>query len=1143
MAVDKKKLFEELLKKKGIHTPQGPLLKRYDQTGPFKLSFAQRRICFLQQFDPQSAAYNDPTALRLKGTLDFNALEQTFNEIIRRHHILQMVFPEEKGQPVLNYHPQHQEGQPVKIAITRVHLDDISGNEPQPTSLEERLRQFINSFCAQPFDLKRDLLVRVSLLTISDHDYVLVVNMHHIILDGWSKGIMLQELMDLYQAFSSGNQSPLPELPLQYHDYVTWLHEWMQGKIFENQLAYWEKELKGAAPVLELPIDHPRPSMASGKGSWEPFRFAPATLQALNTLAREENVTLFMLLLSIYMTLLFRYSSQEDILVGTPVAGRQRVELENLIGLFVNTVVIRSRLTGDTPFNELLARVRQTALQAFSHQDMPFEKLVEELNPQRSLSVLPIFQVMFQLQNAPMPPARISGLTITPIQVDTGFSQVDLSLTVWEEEQGLNGSMEYNSDLFERSTIQRMVCHFQALVESVLVDHRRTLSSLPMLTDKEQYQVIVEWNQTAALYPREQSIHELFSRCAGLYPHHDAVVFGHQRLGYKELDEASNRLARVLFQVGVRPETLVAICLENSLELITGVMAILKAGGAYIPMDPAYPDKRLNSMVKDSSPAVLVTRSAFKPRFPRYPGVIICVDQPRETIFPSAGEEEWENRPKNQPGHAACVIYTSGSSGEPKGIVIEHGNIVNLVTSFIESYHPGPGDRVLPLTSIASASFVGEILPILTAGGAIVLADKVHFLDMKILMELLEQLKITILSTVPSMIARLNASAWKPAGLRLLLSGGEALSAGDIDHIKKTVTVVNGYGLTETTICSTYTIVNRQEEFTGPGIVITVGKPIINTQLYILDQWKNPVPVGVPGEIYIGGAGVSRGYLNNPGLTQERFTRERQFKFIQPSFQQDSASQTGRLYRTGDLGSWLADGNIKFLGRIDTQVQIHGFRIELAEIEKHLGLHPDIQDVFVIDREFSPGDRRLVGYMVIEKGRTLGTSQLREWLASRVPEYMIPAVFQEIDTMPLTMNGKVDIAALPIPSGERPGLEVDFKAPQSEAEKKIAAVWQEYLKLDRVGINDNFFDLGGHSLLLTQVHSRLSEIFTTGLTIVDLFRYPTIYLLAKSLTREDNSANQETLKKLQERASKQRQAINRGFFNKSGRRSSSHHGL
>jgi amino acid adenylation domain-containing protein len=1139
------RLFEKLLKEKGIQVPRAVLLRRGNEKGPFKLSFSQQRIWFLQRFDPASAAYNEPAALRIRGPLQIPVLERTLNEIIRRHQVLRMTFPVRQAEPIQKPH----QNETVTLAI--ISLPGWSGYEPGKPATSQ-INEFVNCQAGQTFDITGEMLFRAALLKIGEDDHVLVVTSHHILMDGWSKGLMLKELIILYEAFIQDKPSPFSDPPIQYTDYVEWHHDWIQGNVFDSQLCYWKEKLKGAPALLELPSDHMRPNVPTGKGSLEPFSFSPAQFQALNDLAREENITLFMLLLAAYNILLYRCSSREDILVGSPVAGRGRVELESLIGMFVNTLVLRTDLSGEPDVKELLRRVRTTALDAYAHQDMPFEKLVEALNPRRNLSVTPLFQVMFQLQNAPMPPARIHGLTITPIQVDTGFSQVDLSLTVWEEQGILKGTYEYNTDLWEASSIKRMIGHFQVLLDGILYDEEQKISRLSMLTEVEKQQLLQEWNNTDCDYPRGSCICELFTSCVRENPDQDAVIFNDRGMTYAWLDQKANRLGRVLQRLGVGPEIPGAICMENSLELIVGIIGILKAGGAYIPMDPTYPHQRLKSILKDAQPRVLITNNSQLNRFEGYKGKIICLEDEND-IF--AGENAGSlDGPGSitdcpggcQPHHAACVIYTSGSTGEPKGILIDNRNIVNLVYSFIESYNPGPGDRILPLTSIASASFVGEILPMLISGGGIVLADKVHFLDMKKLDRVLADFEITILSTVPSMIARLNRVELQPGKLRLLLSGGETLSAGDIDHLAASVKIVNGYGLTEATICSTYNIVNKQRLDFARRPVISVGRPIINTRLYILDRYENLVPISVHGEIHIAGHGLARGYLNNPELTAQKFIN---YKLQHTNYDIQDYKENKKLlqgvqgggfleknppgrrrqkiYKTGDLGRWHPDGNVEFLGRMDTQVQVHGYRIELSEIEMHLGLHPEIRDAVVIHREVTPGDRRLVAYFITGNSVQVTGSQLRDWLKTRVPDYMIPTLFEKVDTIPLNVNGKIDINALPVPKGNRPGLDVVFKEPQTEIERGIACIWQELLHVDKVGVHDNFFELGGHSLLLMQVHSRIIETYREELSIVDMFRYPTIHLLAKFLG--EGETQPLSYAKIEQRAGKQRQAYRHHF--------------
>ncbi len=1112
---DKQARFKELLKKKGIIVPggRGPVLEKSAQPGPFPLSFAQRRIWFLQQFDRESGAYNDPTALRLRGPLDTGLLERTLNEIIRRHQVLRMVFPAREGQPEMAPHPEDR----ISITVTGPSKDAVTiPGDTSPGDAggvdETDVVAFVNSFSRLPFDLSRELPIRAAVLKAGPEDYVLVVNIHHIVMDGWSKGIMLRELMSLYEAFSEERPPSLPEPPVQYSDYVRWQHEWARGQGMQSQLDYWKERLTGAPPLLELPTDHPRPGIPAGGGSIEPFSLSRRLRTGVERLAKEQDVTPFMVLLAVYSLLLNRCSGREDIIVGSPIAGRGRLELEGLIGLFVNTLVMRTGLSGEPGFSGLLKRVKQTALGAFDNQDIPFEKLVEVLNPQRDLNITPIFQVMFQLQNAPMPPARIAGLSIAPLQIDTGFAQVDLSLTMWEEEGSMKGTFEYSTDLFEAPTIRRMARHFLTLLEAAAEAPHEPASRLDMLTGEERRRILVEWNDTQCDVPEELNIYQLLEGCAEKYPGEEAVVFESQRLTYRQLEQRAAAVAGFLKQEGIGPGMLVAICMENSLQLITGITGILKAGAGYIPLDPEYPDQRLRRIIRDASPSLLFTNRENLHRFSGCETVLHSLEEEGELFSNGTGASGGAGGPGCKPGDVGCVIYTSGSSGDPRGIMLENRGIVNLISSFIQSYRPGPGDRVLPLTSIASASFVGEILPVLSSGGGIVLAHKAHFLDMKTLTAFLDRQAITILSTVPSMLARLNAVDWKPGKLRLLLSGGEALSAGDIDRLTGNAVVVNGYGLSEATICSTYINIDEKAPGFDSNPVISVGRPIINTQVHIRDAYGNLQPVGVPGEMYIAGHGLARGYLNDPEKTMERFiTLDGQ-----------------RVLKTGDLGSWFPDGTIKFLGRIDSQVQLHGHRIELSEIETWLGLHPAVAETALLAREIAPGDKRLVAYLVPREGQETGAGSLREWLSSRVPDYMIPAFFESVPSIPLTVNGKVDAAALPMPSGARPDLDTRFKAPRTEIEQTIASIWLEYLHLEEVGIHDNFFDLGGHSLLLTQLLSRLNETYRKDLTIMDMFRYPTVYLLAGYISRGDETgAREQEFQKIQERAGKLREARKR----------------
>jgi amino acid adenylation domain-containing protein len=1090
--VDKQKRFQELLKQRGIGVKQesSPAPRR-DDSGPFPLSGGQRRIWFMHQLDGTGGGYNDPTALCINGTLDRELLRCTFEVIGRRHDVLRVKFEVKDGEP-----RQSVEGD-FFVPMETTVLEPRPGGDSQ-----EQVQEFVNRESARRFDISSEPLIRLSLLELSKVEFVLVVNIHHIVLDGWSKGVMLREMLTIYEALARGAEPSLDPPGAQYRDYVHWHLDFLKTPAYRTQFEYWKQLLSGPLPVLDLPGDKSRPAVSSGKGSLVPFQLSPATLNALNALGRRCNATLFMVLLAVYNILLFRYSQQEDLLVGTPVAGRSRGQWEPLIGLFVNTLVMRNDLSGGPAFTALLDRVRDNALEAFSHQEVPFEKLVEELNPRRTVNITPIFQVMFQLQNAPMPPAKLPGLDIRPLQVDTGFAQVDLSLTMWEQE-GLRGTFEYSADLFLPGTIERMTGHFQQLIAAILENPNENVTKLRMLTEPEERRLLVEFNNTNQEFGQDALIHESFTACAAQYPENMAVSALGRKMTYNQLHCQSNKLACYFRQLGVGPETLLAVCLEDPVDLTVAILAILKAGGGYIPLDPQYPGDRLKLILKDAAAAYLVADRAGALRLGEVAPQCLCVEElDSELSALDAGNVDISV----PPDAVACVIYTSGSTGIPKGILMEHRSIVNLIESFRRSYTPGPNDRILPLTSIASASFVGELLPILCSGGGVVLAEKIHYLDIQRLKALVKQENITIFSTVPSMIARLNTEDWDTGHLRYLLSGGEALVPGDIDKLSGRLTIVNGYGLTETTICSTFEMVAGDS---GDPSQITVGTPLINSTVFVLDKWGQIQPIGVPGEIHIGGVGVSRGYLNKPDATHDGFVHR----------------LGQRLFKTGDRGVMMPDGRLKFLGRFDSQVQIHGFRIELGEIEGHLGMHPQVDDQVALALGFGEGDTRLVAYIQLKKGADIQAGDVRKWLLERLPEYMVPGIFQFVNAIPLNANGKVDVGKLPRPQLSRPTLEHEFIAPNTGIEANIAAVWKEFLKLDKVGIDDNFFDLGGHSLMLAQVHDRLNKRFEQEITVVDLFRYPTVRSLAKYIGENENQ--QLSINDLHDRAHKRRSFLSR----------------
>jgi amino acid adenylation domain-containing protein len=951
------------------------------------------------------------------------------------------------------------------------------------------------------------LFFRAVLLQISNEQHVLILTTHHIVSDAWSIGILTKEIWTLYDAHANGSPSRRKDVPIQYADYAAWQREWLQGDVLESQLSYWKEQLK-ELPILNLPTDHPRPAKQSFRGARQPITLSESLTAAVNELSRREGVTQFMTLLAAFSVLLYRYSGQEDVAVGSPIANRNRPEVEGLIGLFVNTLVLRTDLCGNPTFRQLISRVRDVCLRAYAHQDLPFEKLVEELRPDRDLSRNPLFQVMFVLQNTPRPLPNISGPEIERIHVLPATSPFDLSLYLRERDGKIIGFFEYNSDLFEPSTIERMIGHFETLLEGIVADPEQPISTLPLLTQAERHQVLVEWNDTVAEYPKDSCIHELFEAQAKRTPDTVAVQFEGKRLTYRELNSRANQLANFLRGLGVGPEKLVGVCVERSLEMVVGLLGILKAGGAYVPLDPAYPRERLEFMLKDAQVSVLLTQKTLvddrewiiqdgDPQFLR-PGSgqasildpqmkLVCLDTNWETIV---RESPQNIRSEVKPDNLAYVIYTSGSSGQPKGVAIEHRNTVALLYWAKNVFTNDELAGVLGSTSICFDLSVFELFVPLSWGGKVILAENALHLH-----SIAEKNEVTLVNTVPSVMAELLAMGDLPASIRTVNLAGEALRSDLVEQIYgggNVNKVYDLYGPSETTTYSTFTLRASNQP-------ATIGRPIANGRIYILDGSLEPVPVGVTGEIFIGGAGVARGYLNRSELTAEMF--------IADPFR---GGQGGRLYRTGDRGRYLPDGNIEFIGRIDNQVKLRGYRIELGEIEAVLTKHPTVKDCVVValsdlkdeTRKTESGigkpGKELVAYIVSDDDQ-LKISELRNFLKQKLPEYMIPSAFVVMEALPLMPNGKVDRNTLPPPDGARLSLTGEFVSPRTEIEELIAQTWREVLKIENVGIYDNFFELGGHSLLATQIVARLQEAFNKDIPLRVLFDAPTIAELAQEL--------------------------------------------
>ena len=1079
----KRALLELRLKEKCPESLVTPSIPRRSARDTAPLSFAQQRLWFLNQLEPESPAYNESNAFRLSGTLNRDAFKMALNQVVLRHEILRTTIVTVDGSPC------------QVIASNRdVDLPVIDLQAVPETDRDSEAQRLIVETIRKPFDLFRDLMLRVLLLQLTEKEHIFLVVKHHIASDRWSTGILWKELTALYEAFVSGEPSPLPELPIQYADYAVWQREWLQGEVLERQLSYWKKQLAGLG-ALQLPTDRPRPSVRSYQGKRQTIELSKQLSQELEVLSRQQGTTLFMTLLAAFQTLLYRYTGQEDIAVGCPIAGRTRQELEGLIGFFVNTLVVRVDFSGNPTFRGLLARVREVALEAYGHQDLPFEKLVEELQPERNLTHSPLFQVAFAYQNTPDHALEIPGVLVTPVEKIVETTKFDLHLSVNNADERIGATLYYATDLYDDVTIARLLSHFRVLLEGIVADPDRRVSELPILTEAEEHQLLVEWNDTKRDYPKDICIHQLFEEQVEKSPDAVAVVFENQQLTYRGLNARANRLAHYLQKQGVGAESLVGICVERSLEMVVGILGILKAGGTYVPLDPSYPKERLRFMLEDAQVAVLLTqqqlandliedsysRSSILDR----PIKVVCLDADWKVIA-----EEGEQNPVTgiTPEHLAYVIYTSGSTGTPKGVAIEHRNTVALLSWAKEVFTDSELSAVLASTSICFDLSAFELFVPLSCGGRVVLVENALQLY-----ETANANQVTLINTVPSVMTTLIRAGRLPDSVRVVNLAGEPLRPELVQELYQTATVekvYDLYGPTETTTYSTFTLRVTDRP-------ATIGRPICNTQVYILDSNLQPVPIGVPGEIHIGGGGVARGYLGRSELTKE--------KFISNPFSDDSNS---RIYRTGDLARYLPDGQIQFHGRADNQVKIHGFRIELGEIESVLGQHPAVRQAVVNARENVPGDKRLVAYVVSRKEEACTTSELRHFLRLKLPEYMIPSAFVLLDSLPLTANGKVDRQALPAPDQNRVAAEQSYVAPRNPAEELLANIWAEVLKLEKIGIHDNFFGLGGHSLKATQVISRVRKALRLDLSVRVLFEAPTIAELASRIEQSTPEAGE-----------------------------------
>jgi aspartate racemase len=1070
---EKRKLLADLLQQQALEPKRVPL------------SFAQERLWFLTQLAPENPSYHLPFSLRLSGDLNVAALEKSINAIIARHETLRTKFVAVEGEPF--------QFVSAKATATFELLDLTSFAEGEA---ELELKRLMTSIAERPFDLARDYPVRASLLKLADDDHVLLVTMHHIISDAWSVGIFTHELSSFYNAFTTDGVVEPPELPIQYSDFVQWQRDWLQGDALKEQLAYWVSQLAGAAK-LNLSTDHVRPKLQTHRGAHLSFTLPADLTDKLKKLSNTEGATLFMTLLAAFKVLLFRYTGEQDIVVGSPIAGRNRIETEPLIGFFVNSLALRTDLSGNPTFRQLINRVKEVAVSAYAHQDLPFEKLVEALNPVRDVSQTPVFQVMFGLQNAPRATADLHNLNVRRIPTEVCAAKFDLTLLLSDTANGLSGWFEYNTDLFESSTIERLKTHFEVLLASAAATPDVSIAALPLIGAQEQQQILLDWNNTETSYPRDKCIQDLFEEQVRRNPSAVALVFKDRQLTYDELNKRANRLAQHLKKQGVGPEVIVGLALDRSVEMIVGLLAILKAGGAYLPLDPSYPRERLAFMIEQTNARIILTQKHLVERLPSSQASLIVLDVESSDL---QSEDERNPDTAGAPENLAYVIYTSGSTGQPKGVSVTHRNVVRLVKE--TNYARLASDEVfLQFAPVTFDAATFEIWGALLNGARLVVpAPGIESLAN--LGDTMQRHKVTTLWLTAGLFHQMvDSELEKLQGLNQLLAGGDVLSVPHVEKARRLLgcQVINGYGPTENT---TFTCCERVTQ-ENVGTSVPIGRPIANTEVYVLSRDMQLVPVGVAGELFIGGDGLARGYLGAADATAE--------KFLPNPF----ATKPGeRIYRTGDQVRYRSDGSIEFLGRLDQQVKIRGYRIELGEIELALSQHNAVRECVVTSQTSKLGERRLAAFVVPVAGETAAVDELKKFLNEKLPEYMVPSFIGTVDQLPLTENGKIDRDALPNIE-ELISKDKVFVAPQTELERKLAATWIKVLGLEQVGVHDNFFDVGGYSLLAVKLVNEIEKELGKSIPLMTLFETATIAGLAGVLSDDSKPQAWPTLVNIQ----------------------------
>ncbi|MEH1778656.1 MAG: amino acid adenylation domain-containing protein [Nostoc sp.] len=1076
---------------------QIPPIVACERNGNLPLSFGQQRIWFLHQFEPNSSSNNMPVVVRFTGNLNVAVLEESLREVVRRHEVLRTTFPAVNGKPTQVIATD------VSLTLPIIDLQQVPDEQR-----EAEAHLLATKEAHQPFDLANGPILRVLLLKLSDREHLLIWNMHCIVCDGASSDVFYQDFTTIYKALSAGQPSPLTPLPVQYADFTNWQYQWLQGEVLESQVNYWKQKLEGNLPIIKLPYDHPRPQGVQTYRGDRAALLLPKTLNhTLTDLSQKWGVTLFMTLLTVFELLLYRYSAQEDLLISFASASRGQVETEGLIGFFSNTLVLRSNLAGNPTFRQLLDRVRKDCLEAFTYQDLPFERLIEELRPeQQSRSSSSLFQVKFSL-NPPwsngrgMGAVQLPDLTITSLfgYIYHGKTKYDLTLVLREQDNGLGMVFDYNAEMFDASTIERMLGHFKTLLEGIVANPDQQISKLPLLTAGEQHQLLVDWHGKQANYPQNTCIHQWFEAQAKRTPNNIAVSFENQQLTYQELNQRANQLAHYLQTLGVKSGVLVGLNVEPSLEMIVGLLGILKAGGTYVSIAAISGQDSLAFILEDTQISLVLTQSSLVEKLSEQQAQVICLDSDWEGIALHATENLGYYTTEQT---LACVMYVSGCNGKPNGIAITHRNLVTHSLAISETWELTQSDRLLLVSSISCDAFIESLFPTWIAGATAILQSQAQFLPF------IAQQQITVVNLSTSFWYELVnepslSPATLPVSLRLVMVGGEKVSHNAyltwVEKVGKQVRWLNAYGSLETTLTATVYDPKTATEASNTRSEIPIGRAIANTQTYILDQRLQPLPIGIPGEIYISGIGVAQGYFNRPDLTSE--------KFVPNPFSSESGAY---LYRSGDLGRYLSDGNIEFLGRLDTQVKIHGFRIELAEIETILGQYPGVQKTVVIAKEDVPGEKHLVAYLVQKQGETWGNEQLLSFLQQKLPEHLLPSAFVIVDSLPLNANGQVDRQALPALNSTNSKIEKTFVVAEDPLQIQLTEIWEDILGINPIGITDNFFDLGGNSLIAVRLFAEIEKTFGKTLPLSILLQAPTIENLAsflgeKQLSIQSNS--------------------------------------